>query len=299
MKKVILIVIAIIVVGAAGYLAYVKFSGSSSESGGGLSSLVSKVSLNPNCKYKDSDLCKFINGWKEVKYYSVTSDSTDKDGKKSQFVFKSIGETKSQMLMTEAGKETYNIISIDKTTYTKDYTDNKWWKQTAASEDNAIKTEESSLDFDTKADAVEDKTTYKKIGMETVGKYNCFKYQVIDPAMTEGTEYIYFDNKEYQLRKTRDESSDGSVTESVVDYSKVSIDAPSPTKEGNPYSVTIPETTTTTTSTDSTTSLPTTTTTTTPSVDTTTVDPGTDTTTTDTPTIDTIPEIPTDSSLSE
>lgn len=226
------VVIVIIVLAIGGYFLMSKKSGGSS---GGIFSAITSGGLNPNCKYNDPDLCKFVNGWKDVKYFTATSTSS-LNGKSDTTTFKMDGKTKSQFVSTENGKENSNMIVIDKTTYTKDYADNKWFKFTPKPTDpNIIKEEESNNDFNTKADSTEDKTTYKKIGTEACGKLTCFKYQVIDPANTDSIEYIYFDNKEYQLRKTRDELKDGTVAESTYDYSKVSISEPSPIKEGNPY----------------------------------------------------------------
>lgn len=223
MKKIIVIVLAIAILGVGGYLVYTKFIKKESEG--------SKVSLTQNtpCKYSDPDLCKFLNGWKQVKYYTYEATGVQ-DGETIKSVLKTVGTDKSQLTAYENGQESFNVITIGDTSYTKDYADNQWWKQTSTSTDNAVEEEQSKLDFD----ETKDQTSYEKIGTEACENLTCFKYKVIDPAITDSTEYIYFDNKDYQLRKIRIEESDGSVSEATIDYSKINITEPSPTKEGVP-----------------------------------------------------------------
>ncbi len=225
-----IIIIAVLVLGGGGYFAYAKISGGSLKIPG-----LSSSKFNSNCKYNDPDLCKFINNWKEVKNLTMTSTDTT-GGKTTTAVFKMEGEDNSQIILSEGGKETYNTVILGKTTYTKDYTDNKWFKYTPTATNTNISSEESRIDFDTKADSAEDKTTYKKIGKEACGSLTCFKYQVIDPAITDSTEYIYFDSKEYLLRKTRSEANNGNISEATYDYTKFTLPEPSPTKEGDPLS---------------------------------------------------------------
>lgn len=227
-------IIAIVVVVAlvGGYFLLNKGGGTPSIPG------VPAIGLNPNCKFNDPDLCKFINNFKQTKDYSVKSTTSDKSGMKMEMTFEGSGDDKSHMMNSENGKESYNVITIGDTTYTKDYSDNKWWKQVSAKA-----SPEAGNDFKSeidKSDQPEDKTTYKKIGMEACESMQCFKYQVIDPTSSDTTQYIWFDNRDYQLRKMRVEGKDGSVTESVFAYSGVNISAPSPTKDAKPDQVILP-----------------------------------------------------------
>lgn len=201
---------------------------------------VSSLTLNPNCKYNDSDLCKFVNNFKEIKDYSSQSVTTSKSAK-IENLFEISGDTKSHMVTSENGKETYNVITIGDTTYTKDNSDNKWWKQVLAKQkDTTAKAEEQQniKDQITQSEQ-EDKTTYKLIGKEACGGMTCFKYQVLDPQNQTSKEFIYFDDKEYLLRKTRSEAEDGSITESQIGY-KVNISTPSPTKDAKPDQIILP-----------------------------------------------------------
>lgn len=227
------IVAAVLVIGGGGYFFLSKSGNAPSITAG-----IPAVGLNPNCKHNDPDLCKFLNNWKEQKQYSVKSQTTKGDSK-SEATFEISGEDKFHMMMSENGKEGYNVITIGDTTYTKDYTDNKWWKHKQAKPEEL--TEQFNFDFDEEeGEAVEDKTTYKKIGKEACGDRQCFKYEVVNPDMTDFKEFIYFDDREYLVRKMRVEGKDGEVTESEFTYSGVNISEPSPTKEAEGGQVIVP-----------------------------------------------------------
>lgn len=226
------IVLVVIVVLIAAGVYFVFFAKSAAKS-----ILSSVAPISAECKYNDKDLCKFINGWKEVKYYTVNSTSTF-EGKEQKTVLKSVGTDKSQIIGSEAGTENMNIIRIGNDTYTKDYTDNKWTKMTSNPDKSTFDSVNNGLEFDQKEESAVDKTEYKKIGTEACGKFTCFKYQVIDSAVTDSTEYILFDNKEYQLRKTISIGKDNNQSIAEFDYSKISIDVPSPVKEA--AAITVP-----------------------------------------------------------
>lgn len=223
----ILIVVAVVVVllGVGGFAFMNK---------GGKVALPGGIGLNPNCKYNDPDLCKFMNNWKAQKDYSITYTSSDKNGQKtSEGKFEIQGEGKFHMVTSVAGKEQFNTITIGDTTYTKDYTDNKWWKQKQDKTQEGL-TDKFKFDFDKKTvdgKEVEDKTTYTKIGQEACGELTCFKYQVVDPSFTETTEFIFFDTSQYLMRMSRTVDKNGEVNESVFAYGAVNISEPSPVKE--------------------------------------------------------------------
>lgn len=204
----------------------------------GVSLPSASLPLNPNCKFNDPDLCKFINNFKVLGSYSVKSTSTPKSGPKVDSLFEISGEDKSHIVLSENSKETYNVINIGNTTYTKDFADNKWWKQVAKAEKT-----DASIDIRDefkKTETAEDKTTYKKVGKEVCGTRNCFKYEVIDPTNSNSTEFIWFDDRDYLLRKTRSEAKGGEVTEAEYTYDKVNITAPSPTKDAPANQMIVP-----------------------------------------------------------
>ena len=225
-KNVILLVVGgIVLLAVGGYFFLIK-------SGGLPASL---APLNSVCQYNDPDLCKFVNNWETVKNYSVETTFFLAGGaQEGESLFEAQGEDRSHIVNFLTGRgETSNWIVIGNTNYIKDYSDNSWQKyeQVLGEVENDVKNYRS--DFGGEAET-EDQTTYKKIGKEPCDSRQCFKYQIIDPSAVDRTDYIWFDDREYRLRKTRTESSDGSAAESTYGYENVSIVVPSPVKDVNP-----------------------------------------------------------------
>ncbi len=229
-------VIAIVVLLAGGGFFLASKSGNLPQSPS-IPGVPAGLTLNPNCEYQDPDLCKFINNWKQLKDYSATSSNVDEEGKKTESSIEISGEDKFKMKVSEDGKDMMEMITLGDTTYTKDYTDGKWWKQKQEKMKEEIK-EEYKFDFEDKPETETSRTEYKKVGKEACGKLQCFKYEVVESQM-EGKEYIYFDDKDYLLRKQRSEV--GKVyTETEFNYNKPNISEPSPTKELKEGEVAVP-----------------------------------------------------------
>jgi hypothetical protein len=238
---IIISVIAIIALAGGGY-AFLQSKGTSSNPLSNVAnSVVNKVTLNPNCKENDPELCKFLNNWKEMKEYSVISVSTDKSGKKSESTLEISGEEKFHMMLSADGKEVSNLITIGDITYTKDYSDNKWWKQKAEKQkEDSLTTQFDFDDSKSETPKTEVKTTYKAAGKEACGSLQCFKYQVIEGNMDGATEYIFFDDKEYLLRRMQTIEKDGIMNDSMFAYSGVKITEPSPVKEAKADQLIVP-----------------------------------------------------------
>lgn len=222
---IILVVLVVAVVAGVGYYVLTKQkSGSSSNS---LTDAVKQAAAK--CDYDDKNLCKFFSSWKDSKYYTLTSSSMT-DGKTSTMKMEYVAPDRYHMVM--GGDVAYETITIGDVVYTKDNADNKWWKQTPSKVEADKVKEEAKVDFEepTKEAKPEEKTTYKFIAKEACGKLSCFKYQVIDPKAKDTTSYIWFDDKDFQLRKTRDETKEGAY-EATFSYDKIEIKEPSPTKD--------------------------------------------------------------------
>ena len=210
------------------------------KSGDSSSLIPAGVTLNGNCELKDTDLCKFTNNWKGMKDYSFTSTQTGKDGKTSTGLYEISADDKFHMTSSTNGKEDYNMISIGKTSYTKDYADGKWWEMTSA--DSSKDDIKSDITFETE-DKTSDQpaakpTEYKKLAKEACGKLTCFKYEVIEPEAT-GKQYIWFDDRDYLLRRMQTVDAEG-TSDSTFSYAKPNIVAPSPTKKADATQMTMP-----------------------------------------------------------
>lgn len=215
---IVLIVAVIAAVAGVGYYVY-------SKKGGSIADQAAQKIAEAECrKTEDKDICKFYASWQQnQKYRMVSTDESGGVTTKSTFT---IDGDKTHIKIE--GDQAYEIITIGDTTYTK--AGDTWWykKNDTSAEDY---TGDIETDFDEPDDsAEEDKTTYKKIGKEACGNLTCFKYQVVSPD-DEGKNFIWFDDKDYKLRKSRYEASDGTVSEQTYEYDNVSVSEPSPAKE--------------------------------------------------------------------
>jgi uncharacterized protein (UPF0333 family) len=227
---VIVIAAVVVVAGGAGYYVYTKQKDKNSSS---TSSEIAEV-VEAVCKTVDEDTCKFMSSWKENGYYTIAATTTE--GGETTTMTMQIQDDNFHIITGDDAQ--YEAIKIGDTTYIKDFSDNAWWKQTISSdtEDSASTSYESTdLAFDEPSEDIPEaqRTVYKKIGKEACGDLTCFKYQVIDPTDTTTTNYIWFDDKDYQLRRMQTTSADGSVYDATFDYTAFTITEPSPTKEYN------------------------------------------------------------------
>jgi hypothetical protein len=127
------------------------------------------------------------------------------------------------------------MITIGNTTYTKDMSDGKWTKFTFNSsegkEGGLFDMSKIQEEFKDTIKEAEETVSYKALGKEACGQYQCFKYQITDTNMPDTKQFVYFDDREYIMRKMRLEDSSGFVTETMFEFKPVTISAPSPVKE--------------------------------------------------------------------
>lgn len=233
---IIIAVVVLVVVGIVGYMIVAK----NKEPGKGILSniqLPGGVGLNANCKLNDPELCRYMD--KSIKMadsfatgFVGVSVTTDKSGKKMENTWEMAGDS-SHFASSENGKELSNMITIGNTTYTKDLADGKWTKFTFKSDTTDKKslfnTDDIKNQFKDTIKETEDKTTYKALGKEACGSLQCFKYQIINPEVTDTKEFVYFDDREYVMRKMRTESAE-STSETMFEFKTVNITVPSPIK---------------------------------------------------------------------
>ncbi|HLZ15276.1 MAG TPA: hypothetical protein VKQ34_04805 [Candidatus Saccharimonadales bacterium] len=228
----IVVLVVVAAVAASGYFVWKKHSENA-----GVDPAVAAALKNVKCDLSDKDLCKFFTSFKAQKYSTINSTTTA-DGKTNTSLIQSEGTDKAHIKLT--GDVNYETITIGTVVYTKNTTDNSWWKQKVQPADVSKYDDQSSQpNFSEPAQNDTKQPTYKKLGTEACGKLTCFKYQVIDPNSPSTTEYIWFDTKAYQLR--RDRTVDGTTTtDSTFDYTTVTISAPSPVKELGPNQYLVP-----------------------------------------------------------
>jgi hypothetical protein len=235
-----LIIGLLIFVGVVALIAW-RWWSTQQTGGSSDSSAVQQAVANAKCDVGDKDICKFYTSWKASANYKVTSTDT-REGQTATSTFESTDSGKRFHMVTTMDGKPYETIHIDNVIYTRD-ANGKWWKQTVdTSKVDQYKSSDYKYDFSNPEDTTTTatKTTYKLIGQEACGNLTCFKYQVTDPSATDQTQYIWFDNHNYQLRRMRTESKDGSVSDQTFSYTGVTINAPASATELLPSQVVNP-----------------------------------------------------------
>ena len=230
LPKVLAIVAGVVVLGVGAYFAWQALGKTAEEK----AMEAATAEMRAECeKANDKDICKFLSNWKASEQYRMVSASSDG----GQMTFEIDGD-KSRMVTT--GDYAMEVITIGDTTYTK--SGDIWYKQTLKPEQDPIT--DAKPDFSEPADENEadttDKTVYKSHGKEACGDLTCFKYEVVDAEASDTQEFIWFDDRDYKLRKTLTQMSDGSSTEATYEYSGVSISEPTPVRELGPNQYIVP-----------------------------------------------------------
>lgn len=235
--ELIIVVVIVAALAGVGYFVYNKNKNNNSNNSTADLAAIQDAIKNAKCDYDDKDLCKFFASQKVQKYYTMTSVS-EVDGEATKTTLMSEGNDKSHMKID--GHVSYEVITIGKTTYTK-AADGTWWKQNDQSQNDYTPTPQrdvtASLQEPESAEVAQ--TRYKKIGKEPCGNLTCFKYQEIDPENPSTTTYLWFDDKDYQLRRIVSEG-EGMKSDTTFSYDKVSIKEPSPVKELGPNQFLMP-----------------------------------------------------------
>lgn len=236
-------IVLILVLAAGGFYYYLSQKTGDANPFTALQKTTAGYALNPNCDYKDPDLCKFLNNWKTESNYTMTMTSTGGDSGNSTTTFQVDGQDKTHSkILAESpldqSKQTYETITIGNTTYTKDSSDNKWWKQTNTST-QAETADNFKFTVPSATASAEERTTFEKVGKEACGKLTCFKYHTMTAGDT-GMGYLWFDDTQYLLRKMELDSMDGTKTVIEYNYNKVAITEPSPVKEAKPDQMIMP-----------------------------------------------------------
>ncbi|HJX59529.1 hypothetical protein A2V61_00405 [Candidatus Woesebacteria bacterium RBG_19FT_COMBO_47_8] len=150
-----------------------------------------------------------------------TKDTTEYQIKGEDFLYR--------MKEEDGDKEISQMIIIGDTSYVKDYSDSKWWKQVSKPEEVMTEEKAATPDDIKQEFQKEDPTLYKSLGTEACGSLSCHKYEQTFKD-SPGTRTFWFDTKKYLLRK--ETSAYGEFSNEIeYSYDGISISAPSPTKD--------------------------------------------------------------------
>ncbi|MBA2279275.1 hypothetical protein H0V99_02465 [Candidatus Saccharibacteria bacterium] len=232
---VISIVLVLTAVGGVGY--YVMNKQKKDKAGTEVQSVANKE-VEKACKQEidDQDFCKFASNWSQDDNYKVVMSNTSAEGT-SVMTFEIQGKDKSRSVTTMNGAEVAAFVSIGNTSYIKDLSDGAWTKYTSDAPTDANVTDDLDFNFsedDTDTTTPPDNTEYKKLDKEACGNLTCFKYQIVDPEEPNVTQFIWFDDKDYKLRRMVLTNTEGS-SDMIYSYETVNIIEPSPVKEAPDY----------------------------------------------------------------
>lgn len=135
---------------------------------------------------------------------------------------------------SDRSKEIKHMITLSDTIYLKDYSDNKWWKQTIKYEEQKEEEEAFGEPVDFKEEYLKPNLNFKSLGKESCGPHAegliCFKYEQTLPEAPELKRIFWFDDKDYLLRK--EQGGFGEFIATVeYSYDAINITAPTPTKD--------------------------------------------------------------------
>lgn len=196
-----------------------------------------------DCRIKDEHLCRFFAKGQEIEGvinsgYLAKSVTTDKAGRLSEIIWQSESPNRMRIMSFENSEVTLDMIAIGTTVYVKDQTDELWWKQENFNSRNMLEEEQSGIgevvrQKQTEFQKMSEDTQYRFIEMDKCDGLNCFKYEVMDNNQNNNV-YIYFDNKDYLLRKIQTTNDEGLVSRFIIDYQGIVINEPAPIKIADP-----------------------------------------------------------------
>lgn len=229
-----ILVVGLIALGVGGFVIWRVWNAQQTAQTGSSDSSLQAALANAKCDFDDKDICKFLTSWKASSSFEVNSSITV-DGQTTSSTYQSSDGGKKYHIVTDVNGMPYEVIVIDGTTYSK-ATDGTWWKQTSTPSTSAQPDYAKDYNYDFKSPEATDQPqqaaapVYTKLGTEGCGDLQCFKYKVIDPSASDQTQYLWFDTKDYQLRRLRVESQD-STSDQTFAYGTVNIVVPSPVKD--------------------------------------------------------------------
>ncbi len=220
-----MIIIGLVVIAV---IAAVAWKVSSSKS----TTTVASKAVQSACEKEinDKNFCKFAASFTLNTSYEATITTVDTAGATSSMTMQSDTKNNSSIVSRADGKETAAYVSLDGDTYFKDESTGSWTKIAGDKTKPTVTSPTSDIKIDTTDLTAKNTTTYKYLSKEKCGSLNCFKYQIVDTAATGTTQYIWFDDKNYQMQRWYSKDANGSTDMSFT-YKSIKISAPSPVSD--------------------------------------------------------------------
>ncbi|MDB5163765.1 MAG: hypothetical protein JWS12_383 [Candidatus Saccharibacteria bacterium] len=246
MAHVALVLLAVIVIAAIAGIGYYVMKGNKKTSTPKSAALTTASTATPvasankeietDCTklYNDKDFCKFASAFSYAnRSYKLTSKGTSAQSGASELSIEVDAKSNDHTVSKVNGQVVLEAITLDNYIYSRDSATGTWIRDPKNSDSGAQSNPADDLKVDLKSEAAkaaDKRTQYKKIGKEACDSVTCFKYQIVDPAQTDTTSYIWFGDKDYQLHRFSMKNTDGN-SDTSFSFTSVSIKAPSPYKD--------------------------------------------------------------------
>lgn len=222
--QMVVVIVAIVVIAAVAVVGYTVANNHKDNSSSTSTNTATTKTAGGSClaTYHDNNLCKFAaNSTSLAKTaYTATLQAVEQ-GKTSTMTLQNDGSGNTELTTTSAG-HTISVITLNGNEYLQSSSGGPWIEYpTGTTEPEANPT--SSMNIGVGKSGV----TYKALGTAACGSLTCYKYKVTDSATPGATQYAYFDNSNYKLRKWQ-YSDGGNTTDMTITYVAVTITAPSP-----------------------------------------------------------------------
>lgn len=228
----VLVVAAIGVIGFAGYKVSSK-NKTSTKSSAQTVQTEPTVAADSTCvkQLGDKDLCKFANSFKDLDKTSfITTIIASGSSGSGTMKFSQDKSGNSESSFSAEGFN-FDVITIGSYIYSKDAS-GAWVRYPSGSDavppmDNPLK--DANM-FENNDYTDNGNLTYKKIGKENCGSVTCFKYEMTDKSDAGGQYTMWFDTKDYQLRRMLMKNGSDSF-DLTISYENVKVSAPAQWKD--------------------------------------------------------------------
>jgi hypothetical protein len=225
------IIAVVVIVGAIGGVGYYVYSQNSSDSSSDRSlSQAEQKAIEAECtkEIDDKDFCKFASNFTLDGNYRMNVQSF---GENEGTFLLELDSQGNSSIKAQSPEGNYEFVQFNNATYSREDGSETWIKFPQSPETESITSGVDELTFDETDFADLDTSEYVNEGKEACGNLTCFKYRIIDSASPELVQYLYFDDKEYKLRKFSSIENGQLTAEGTLEYVNVVISEPTPFEE--------------------------------------------------------------------